>query len=155
MGGLLLFNSHSKAVSSPLHRPYWLGMIICNIFVVKMVDTTCSAICVPSFIYLVGTVFVILSLFSLWSSFAVIPMLSKIRTRYTYSIIRHPMYLGEIVMLLSCVIASETVLSLLIFLIFLLFTILRIQEEENLLLQTNQYKEYCSNTRWKLLPYIW
>ena len=155
MGIILIFNNRSKAESSPLYKPYWLGMIVCNIIAVKMVDISYPAISISSLIYLAGVVIVMTSLFSLGCSFAVTPMLSKIKTRYIYKLVRHPMYLGESIMLLSCTIAGETMVSVLWFFLYMVMTLLRIQEEEKLLSQTEQYKRYCSNTRWRLIPYVW
>ena len=155
MGVILILNNSSKAKSSPLYKPYWLGMILCNIFIVKMIENSCPAIHIASLLYAIGFIIVMLSLFSLGQSFAVTPMLSKIKTQYIYRYVRHPMYLGESMMLFSCVLASETIMSILIFFLYIANTLLRIQEEEKLLLQTDEYKEYCSKTRWKLFPYIW
>lgn len=156
MGTILLFNNGSKSSSSPLHRPYWLGMIICNIAIVKMVGTTYSINSISSYIFTVGLITVMLSLFSLGRSFSVTPMLSEIKTGFIYSLVRHPMYLGESIMLLSCVIAgNKFVLSSIIFVIYSFIMVLRIKEEEKLLSQTSRYKKYNAQTRWRLLPYIW
>jgi len=155
MGIILILNNSSEAKSSPLYKPYWLGMIICNIIVVKMIDTSYPATNISSVFFIIGLIIVIVSLFSLGRSFAVTPMLSKIKTHYIYTFVRHPMYLGESIMLLSCIIAIETIIATLLFSIYMVITVFRIQEEEKLLLQTVQYKRYCSNTRWKLFPHIW
>ena len=106
-------------------------------------------------LYVIGFIIVMLSLFSLGHSFAVTPMLSKIKTHYIYRFVRHPMYLGESIMLFSCVVASETIISILVFFLYLTNMVLRIQEEEKLLLQTDEYKGYCTKTRWRLFPYVW
>lgn len=155
MGLALILNSSSKSKSSPLYKPYWLGMIMCNIIIVKMIDTSYPIVSISSFIFILGLVIVMLSLFSLKGSFTVTPMLSEIKTHYAYTFVRHPMYLGESIMVLSCVIAGKTPISILVFIVYLSIAIFRIQEEERLLLQMNQYKIYRLNTRWRLLPYIW
>ena len=155
MGIILILNNNSKAKSSPLYKPYWLGMIICNILIVKMIKNSYPATNIALLLFAIGFIIVMLSLFSLGRSFAVTPMLAKIKTHYIYRFVRHPMYLGESIMLLSCVIASKTIISILLFFLYMTITTLRIQEEEKLLLQTDEYKKYCSNTTWKLFPYIW
>lgn len=155
MGIILIFNNSSKAESSPFHNPYWLGMIICNIIIVKMIDNSILVINISSLLFIIGFMIVLISLFSLGCSFAVTPMLSKIKTHYIYTFVRHPMYLGESIMLLSCIIASETKISILFFSLYMTVTVFRIKEEEKLLLQTDKYKKYCENIRWRLFPYIW
>lgn len=154
MGIILIFNNCSKAKYSPLYKPYWLGMILCNILIVKMIEISYLAVHI-ALLYAIGFIIVMLSLFSLGHSFTVTPMRSKIKTNYIYRFVRHPMYLGESIMLLSCVVASETIMSILFFFFYITNMILRIHEEEKLLLQTDEYKWYCSKTRWKLLPYVW
>lgn len=62
------------------------------------------------------------------------------------------MYLGESVMVGACVIVAEHFLSILV---YMLCMILRIQEEENLLLNTEQYRKYCVKTKWRLLLLVW
>lgn len=155
MGILLLGNRSATADSSPLYRPYWLGMIVSNILVVKLVDESAGLVSIPSLIFVLGVLITLLSLLSLGASFAVTPMKSKIKTRWLYALVRHPIYLGESVMLLSCVCACRSVISVVIFLIYLAITALRIREEERLLCKTEEYRIYCQNTPWRLLPYIW
>lgn len=154
MGIILILNNSSKAKYSPLYKPYWLGMIFCNILIVKMIKISYPVAHI-ALLYVIGFIIVMLSLFSLGHSFAVTPMLSKIKTHYIYRFVRHPMYLGESIMLFSCVVASETIISMLVFFLYLTNMVLRIQEEEKLLLQTDEYKGYCTKTRWKLFPYVW
>ena len=155
MGLLLLLNREAVSEASPLHRPYWLGMILCNIFVVKMVDSAVPLISIASLLLAVGFVLTLLSLLSLGSSFAVTPMTSKIKTRVLYAVVRHPIYLGESLMLLSCVVACRSIWAIPLYLLFMVVTALRIGEEERLLSNSAEYREYTKRTRWRLLPYIW
>ena len=155
MGLMLLFNRRSVSLHSPLYRPYWLAMIVFNALVVKMVDGECPAISVSSLIFAFGLVLVAFSLFSLGRSFAVTPMSSQVKTGFMYAFVRHPMYLGESFMVLACVFAARTYWSLLLFALFLLAMVLRIHEEERLLLNFDDYRKYCSRTPWRLLPFVW
>jgi protein-S-isoprenylcysteine O-methyltransferase Ste14 len=58
-------------------------------------------------------------------------------------------------MLLSCVIAGNTLASFITFVVYSSIMVFRIKEEEKLLSQTSRYKAYNVQTRWRLLPYIW
>ena len=156
MGLLLILNNNSVSHASPLHKPYWLGMIVCNVAIVKLIDSDISVNTSITVVYLVGFAVVIYSLISIGKSFAVIPMSSKIKTKLGYSVIRHPMYWGESVMLGSCVFSSLWLtISISVFVLYMYFTVKRINEEEKLLLKTYAYREYCKHTRWRLLPFVW
>lgn len=155
MGLMLTHNKNSIMVSFPLYRPYWLLMIVCNTVVVKLIDELHPLVGIASVVFMVGTTILFLSLCSLRGSFAVIPMISPIKTNFLYRIIRHPMYFGESLMLLACVIASNTNISIIVFMAYLASMILRIKEEERLLSLNTEYKSYCIKVPWRLLPYIW
>ncbi len=154
MGVTLLFNNQSISTYNPLYKPYWLGMIVCNIIMVKMISPNCQSYGIMG-LFIIGIIIVIVSLFSIGNSFAVTPMLSEIKTGFVYKIIRHPMYLGENLMIFSCSLASLTPISVAIFIGCGYFTVQRICIEERLLSNTNEYMEYCKDTPWKLIPYVW
>lgn len=155
MGTLLLFNKRSVSAHGPLYKPFWLLMIICNMLIVKMIDGEQPALSVASFLFVTGLVAVLFSLFSLGGSFAVTPMSSEVKTRFAYGLVRHPMYLGESVMVMACVLATRNLLSIPVFLLFVLSVVLRIREEEALLVKSEQYRLYCTSTRWRIIPFVW
>ena len=155
MGTLLLFNKRSVSAHGPLYKPFWLLMIICNMLIVKMIDGEQPALSVASVLFVTGLVAVLFSLFSLGGSFAVTPMSSEVKTRFAYGLVRHPMYLGESVMVMACVLATRNLLSIPVFLLFVLSVVLRIREEEALLVKSEQYRLYCTSTRWRIIPFVW
>lgn len=155
MGLMLICNKNSILASSPLHRPYWLLMIVCNIVIIKLIDEFHPLVDIASVVFMIGSIILLLSLCSLRGSFAVIPMISPIKTNFLYRVVRHPMYLGESLMLLACVIASKTPISFIVFIAYLTAMILRIKEEEKLLSLNTEYESYCIKVKWRLLPNIW
>ncbi|MBP5561687.1 MAG: isoprenylcysteine carboxylmethyltransferase family protein [Muribaculaceae bacterium] len=155
MGGVLLFNNKSTSDAAPLHRPYWLGVIAANIAAVKVIDETCPLMSVHTVVFVVGLAMALASLWSLGKSFAVTPMTSTIKTRRMFSFVRHPMYLGESLMVLSCLLTSMSVVSALVLLLYAFFMVMRIGEEEKLLLKTEEYQKYCVSTPWRLIPFVW
>lgn len=73
-----------------------------------------------------------------------------------YSIIRHPMYLGTLIMFIATPIALGSYWAFIPFLIVPIVLVLRILNEEEVLLRDLPgYKEYCQKTRYRLIPYIW
>jgi protein-S-isoprenylcysteine O-methyltransferase Ste14 len=80
----------------------------------------------------------------------------KVITTGPYSIIRHPMYLGTIVMYLLTPIALGSLWALPIFLLFIPLIVWRILNEEKVLLRDlPDYYEYCQRRRYRLLPHVW
>lgn len=72
-----------------------------------------------------------------------------------YGIVRHPMYMATILMYLSIPLILGSILSLAIFLLYLPIIARRINDEEQLLKsELPGYTEYCTQVRWRLIPFI-
>lgn len=73
-----------------------------------------------------------------------------------YSIIRHPMYLGMIIMSLFMPLALGSYFALIPMLFIIPITLFRIKKEEEILLKDLKgYKDYCLKTPYRLIPLIW
>ena len=73
-----------------------------------------------------------------------------------YSIVRHPMYLGMVVMSLFMPLALGSYWAIIPMLLIIPITIFRIKAEEEVLLRgLKGYKDYCLKTRYRLIPLIW
>lgn len=73
-----------------------------------------------------------------------------------YSIVRHPMYVGVILMFVPIPVALGSYLGLIMMLTLPIGLILRIIHEEAFLKrELPGYKEYCLKTKYRLLPFIW
>jgi protein-S-isoprenylcysteine O-methyltransferase Ste14 len=73
-----------------------------------------------------------------------------------YSIIRHPMYVGSLVMYLLTPIALGSWWAEPIFLLYIPIMVWRILSEEKVLLRDLPgYYEYCQERHYRLLPLIW
>jgi protein-S-isoprenylcysteine O-methyltransferase Ste14 len=80
----------------------------------------------------------------------------KVITTGPYSIIRHPMYLGSLIMYLLTPVALGSWWAVPIFSLNILIFIWRIQNEEKVLLRDLPgYDEYCQERHYSLLPLIW
>lgn len=73
-----------------------------------------------------------------------------------YSIVRHPMYVGVIIMFLAIPFALGSYFAFPVFLLTIPLIILRTLDEEKVLLRDLKgYKEYCKKTKYRLIPFIW
>lgn len=73
-----------------------------------------------------------------------------------YSIVRHPMYLGMIIMSLFMPLALGSYFALIPMLLIIPITIFRIKSEEKVLLkELKGYKDYCLKIHYRLIPLIW
>jgi protein-S-isoprenylcysteine O-methyltransferase Ste14 len=80
----------------------------------------------------------------------------KVITSGPYSFIRHPMYLGFLVMYLLTPIALGSWRAVAVFLLFVPIIVWRILNEEKVLLRDLPgYKDYCRKEPYRLLPNIW
>ncbi len=80
----------------------------------------------------------------------------KVISTGLYGVVRHPMYLGVLIMFLPTPIALGSYWALIPFAVLPVLLILRILNEEKVLSNNLQgYKEYCQKTRFRLIPYIW
>lgn len=73
-----------------------------------------------------------------------------------YSVVRHPMYLGLVIMSLFIPLALGSYFSIIPMLFIIPTIIFRIRNEEEVLLKKLKgYKEYCKKTPYRLIPLIW
>jgi protein-S-isoprenylcysteine O-methyltransferase Ste14 len=73
-----------------------------------------------------------------------------------YSYIRHPMYLGTIIMYLATPIALGSYWAVLPFLLIIPMLRYRIKNEEEVLnRELPGYPEYCKRVKYRIIPFIW
>jgi protein-S-isoprenylcysteine O-methyltransferase Ste14 len=73
-----------------------------------------------------------------------------------YGLVRHPMYTGNVVLMLGIPLALGSYWGLLLFIPGLLVLVLRIRDEEDLLTQQlSGYRDYTQRVHYRLLPYVW
>jgi len=80
----------------------------------------------------------------------------KLITTGPYAIIRHPMYLGALVMVLAMPVALGTLYPAAAFVPYAALIILRIADEEAMLKRDLAgYVDYCGMVKYRLIPGIW
>ncbi|WP_231591949.1 isoprenylcysteine carboxylmethyltransferase family protein [Methanosarcina sp. WH1] len=80
----------------------------------------------------------------------------KVITTGPYSIVRHPMYLGGLIILFGVLLALGSWWGLLLLIPFALIFIIRLLDEEKLLSKNLPgYDEYHQKVRYRLIPLLW
>jgi protein-S-isoprenylcysteine O-methyltransferase Ste14 len=73
-----------------------------------------------------------------------------------YGLVRHPMYTGNVFLMLGTPLALGSYWGLLLLIPGLLVLILRIGDEEDLLThELSGYRDYTQRVHYRLLPYVW
>lgn len=129
----------------------WLGLLAA---VLPMITVYSVEISLPLIITsLLGYSLVFWSLISLGNRFGIAPADRGLIVRGPYHIVRHPMYLGELVLRAALVAASTQVLLAIGLLIVLaVIQILRALREEQII---NGYDAYVSKVPYRLVPGVW
>ncbi len=80
----------------------------------------------------------------------------KVITTGLYSTVRHPMYIGVLIMYVPTPLALGSYWGLIPMALLPVALVLRILNEEKVLKENLEgYKEYCLKTKYRLIPYIW
>jgi protein-S-isoprenylcysteine O-methyltransferase Ste14 len=80
----------------------------------------------------------------------------KVITTGPYSIVRHPMYLGALIMLFGTPLALGSWWGLIVLILYVFALVTRIRDEEKFLSKNLPgYDEYCKKVRYRLIPLLW
>jgi protein-S-isoprenylcysteine O-methyltransferase Ste14 len=101
-----------------------------------------------------GAVFASVALLSLGRSFGIVAANRGIRTCGPYRFVRHPVYTGYILSGTGYLLENPSLRNACLFTVVVVFQAIRILEEERTLARDPAYREYCSQVRSRVLPYI-
>lgn len=134
-------------------------------FIIPGFDKRCGWSNVPFFIVIVADIVILLGYLLIFfvfkqnsyaSRIVEVEKDQKIITTGLYGFVRHPMYVGVIIMYVPTPIALGSYWGLIPMATIPLAIIFRIINEEKVLCKNLPgYIEYCQKTKYKLIPYIW
>lgn len=141
----------------------YIGFIL--ILVIPALDHRFGWSHVPFFIVIFGDILVIAGLYLYFlvlkentfaSATIEITTDQKVITTGPYSIVRHPMYLGALIMLFGTPLALGSWWSLVVVVLYVFALVTRIRDEEKFLSKNLQgYDEYRQKVRYRLIPLLW
>jgi protein-S-isoprenylcysteine O-methyltransferase Ste14 len=80
----------------------------------------------------------------------------KVVSTGLYGLVRHPMYTGNVILMIGVPLALGSYWGLVFLIPGLIVLVLRIGDEEQLLRQElNGYREYAQQVHYRLVPYVW
>lgn len=107
--------------------------------------------------FVAGGALAVAAFLSLGRSFAILPALRRIVRRGPYRIVRHPAYLGELLMVAACCAAHGRIefAPLWPLAAAVPFVVVRIVAEERTLVHAPEYSAYRREVNWRLMPMVW
>lgn len=141
------------------------GLFFILIFIVSALDHHFGWSNVPTYLVILGDIFVVLgfSIISLVfkensyaSGIIEVGKEQKVISTGPYSLVRHPMYSGAFLMLFFTPIALGSFFGVLFVIPIFLVIIWRLLDEEKFLLKNLPgYDKYCKKIHYRLVPFIW
>ena len=141
------------------------GLAFIAIFIVSALDHRFGWSTVPAYVTALGDVLVIFGFYLVFLVFkentfasGTIEVVAEQRVISTgpYALVRHPMYIGALVMLVGVPLALGSWWGLLAIIPMIIVLILRLLDEEKFLAKNLAgYRDYQSKVRYHLFPLIW
>jgi protein-S-isoprenylcysteine O-methyltransferase Ste14 len=140
-----------KPASSYDQRGLWLGILAA---LLPLAAPYPAEMPVPILIIgLLGYGLVLWSLLALGRSFGIAPADRGLVTHGPYGFIRHPMYLGELILRAALVVSSpQPLLAAALLVVLVMIQVIRALREECII---NAYGAYASRVRYRLIPGVW
>ncbi len=102
-----------------------------------------------------GVMLQIWALISLNKSFGILPAYRGVKSDGLYRFVRHPLYAAYEIALAGYLINNLSIYNAVVIVVGTAFQVMRIQNEERLLLEYPDYIVFADKTKWRLSPFIW
>jgi protein-S-isoprenylcysteine O-methyltransferase Ste14 len=106
-------------------------------------------------VQLVGLAVALMSLSTLGRSFGIVAANRGVKTRGLYSLVRHPAYAGYLIAYTGYVAENPSFRNVALLCVSTAFQLVRIREEERVLVHDVAYAQYRSQVRYRLVPLVY
>jgi protein-S-isoprenylcysteine O-methyltransferase Ste14 len=103
------------------------------------------------FAFLITTV----AALTLGRSLGFLPALRRVKTKFAYQLIRHPMYLGSMIVRLAYILMHPSVYNALLALLIIVVYDKRAKYEEQILSHDNSYVAYSQQVKYRFIPGVY
>lgn len=100
----------------------------------------------------ISAIWEIFGFVSLNRSAGIVPANRGIKTGGLYKVVRHPIYLGSMILYIGYSLLNPSFYNMCILLAGMCLQIARIYREEKVLIQDTEYREYTQRVKWRLIP---
>jgi len=97
----------------------------------------------------------IVTAFILGRSYDFLPASRRVRIRYVYQIIRHPMYLSSIIIKLGYVLKNPSLYNVLLVVVVIVLYDRRARYEEDTMSHDNSYVDYMHQVKYRFIPGVY
>ncbi len=137
-----------------------IGLVIVSVLDHKLQwSVVPDYICILSNVFTAGSFYLIYKVFkenSFTSAIIIVEEGQKLISTGLYSFVRHPMYLGAIILIVFTPLSLGSVFGLFFsFVLIIVIAFRAIHEEKYLLINLPGYKVYYEKVKYRLIPYFW
>lgn len=100
----------------------------------------------------VGLMITLVAISTLGRGFGIIAARRDIKIIGIYQLIRHPLYAGEILILVALAVENPSWFNTIIFIIVMICLWVRMNDEETILSKDERYADYLQRVRYRLIP---
>jgi len=154
-GVVILRQDHQRIDSHFLHQLVALAAFFSGTFFINQPASPNPDLAGISIaIIIAANLLGIFTLLNLGKSFGILIACRKIKTNGLYGVIRHPMYLSDILLRIGFAVGHFSILTLCLVLLSVGLYVWRALLEEAFLAEQGSYRDYMNSVRYRLLPGI-
>lgn len=152
---LILFRQDHRAIETNIF-PQLIALMafFSGIFLVRTPLADASFPTAAKWVLFAGIVFGIMTLLNLGKSFGILISLREVKSRGIYGVVRHPMYLSDILVRVGYILKNSCTQNVILFGASILCYVYRAILEEKFLGQFPEYQEYMKRVRYRFIPGI-
>ncbi len=154
----LLFLIRTKPAIVSMNPIHWAIALVTSFsahFFIRESGTGNGVLADTAYILVIAAgILAFLTALTLGRSFGLFPALRKVKTKYVYQIVRHPMYLAFIIFKFGYVLKNPSIFNILLLAVVIILYDKRAKYEEDILSNDNSYVDYLHQVKYRFVPGI-